>query len=218
MQNDPLVSIIGDQARAKILRLVFLNPTKHFTADEIKSTLKIDKKKITDAFKNLEKENIVKSKKINIKEIKKVIFRGKRKEKFVTRKENGYSFNTSFKFQPALENLIIHTMPSDREALISKITKLKGIKVLVTTGMFSGNQDQLVDVMIVGSDICEAEVTNILAAAEKLIGLEIRYILFDTNEFVHRLNTSDKVVRDILDYPHQIHIDKQEILENSPWI
>ena len=48
MQNDPLVSIIGDQARAKILRLVFLNPTKHFTADEIKSTLKIDKKKITD--------------------------------------------------------------------------------------------------------------------------------------------------------------------------
>ena len=184
MQNDPLVSIIGDQARAKILRLVFLNPTKHFTADEIKSTLKIDKKKITDAFKNLEKENIVKSKKINIKEIKKVIFRGKRKEKFVTRKENGYSFNTSFKFQPALENLIIHTMPSDREALISKITKLKGIKVLVTTGMFSGNQDQLVDVMIV-LDLVFARYRSgqikYYLLSEKLIGLEIRYILFDTN-------------------------------------
>ena len=218
MQNDPLVNIIGDQARAKILRLVFLNPTKHFTIDDIKSTLKFDKQKIANSFKNLEKEGIVKSKKVLTKTVKKVIVRGKRKEKILSKKETGYYFNQSFKFIPALHNLILHTMQNDEEAFISKLGKTKGVNTLVTTGIFSHNPDQQVDVMLIGSDINEKEIESTISYAEKAIGLEIRYILFDTNEFVHRLNTSDKTIRDILDYPHQIHIDRKDILANSPWI
>ena len=43
---------------------------------------------------------------------------------------------------------------------------------------------------------------------ETEIGKELRYAVFSTNDFKYRLTVYDRLVRDILDYPHHIVVDR----------
>ena len=43
---------------------------------------------------------------------------------------------------------------------------------------------------------------------EAEIGKELRYAAFETGEFNYRLGMYDKLVRDILDYPHTVVLDR----------
>ena len=47
---------------------------------------------------------------------------------------------------------------------------------------------------------------------EAEIGTELVYAIFDTKEFVYRLNMYDKLVRDILDYPHEVLLQAKGFL------
>ena len=46
---------------------------------------------------------------------------------------------------------------------------------------------------------------------EAEIGAELVYAIFDTKEFIYRLNMYDKLVRDILDYPHEVLLQAKEL-------
>jgi hypothetical protein len=46
---------------------------------------------------------------------------------------------------------------------------------------------------------------------EAEIGAEIVYATFTTKDFNYRLNMYDKLVRDILDFPHEIVLQAKEL-------
>ena len=46
---------------------------------------------------------------------------------------------------------------------------------------------------------------------EAEIGAELTYAMFDTKEFLYRINMYDKLVRDILDYPHEVMFETKEL-------
>ena len=46
---------------------------------------------------------------------------------------------------------------------------------------------------------------------EAEIGTELVYAVFDTKEFVYRLNMYDKLIRDILDFPHEVIFQAKEL-------
>jgi hypothetical protein len=46
---------------------------------------------------------------------------------------------------------------------------------------------------------------------EAEIGGELSYAVFETKEFLYRLNMYDKLVRDILDYPHEVVVQAKEL-------
>ena len=85
MKNDPLVSIVGDPLRAKMLRLFVMHQINQFTVTEIASALRILPVKISKMLRTLVKEGIIKQKVISIRISKKV----KGKEKKIVKKEKG---------------------------------------------------------------------------------------------------------------------------------
>ncbi len=52
---------------------------------------------------------------------------------------------------------------------------------------------------------------NRVRVLEAELGKEIRYAAMSTQDFFYRLNMSDKLLRDILDYPHSIAFDRLNI-------
>ena len=46
---------------------------------------------------------------------------------------------------------------------------------------------------------------------EAEIGAELTYATFETKEFIYRLNMYDKLVRDILDFPHEVVLQAKEL-------
>ena len=210
MLKDPLISILGDDVRSKLIRLFAINRDDIFTKDEIRKSLKVSAAKLTSALRKLQLDGIIKSKKGTRTVEKKV----KGKVKRVKERFDGFVFNKRYQYRAILEDLILHTVPSDRDVLVRKLASIKGIKVLITTGIFAKEVDATADILIVGDRLDEKEVESVVRGAESIVGRDLRCAILDTNDFVYRLNTHDQMVRGILDYPHFTHLDSIGVLED----
>ena len=65
-----------------------------------------------------------------------------------------------------------------------------------------------VDLLVVGDNLRKGTIENIVKTIESEIGREIRYAFFETADFQYRLGIYDKLIRDILDFPHEKILDK----------
>ena len=82
------------------------------------------------------------------------------------------------------------------------------MKLLVVSGLFTQNNDSRIDVLLVGDRLKRSKIEKALKDMESEIGKELAYALFETSEFKYRMEVYDKFVRDILDYPHKVLLDK----------
>jgi hypothetical protein len=65
-----------------------------------------------------------------------------------------------------------------------------------------------VDLLVVGDNMKLSLLENIIKTIESEIGKEIRYAVFETQEFTYRYSVFDKLIRDILDFQHEKIINK----------
>jgi len=81
----------------------------------------------------------------------------------------------------------------------------------VVAGVFTKNEDSRVDLLIVGDKMKRAKIEAGIRRLEAEIGTELVYAVFETKEFIYRLSMYDKLVRDILDFPHEVLIQSKEL-------
>ena len=62
--------------------------------------------------------------------------------------------------------------------------------------------------LVVGDNLRRSQLDRIIKNMEAEIGKELNFASFETADFQYRLGMYDKLVRDILDYPHQKLVDK----------
>jgi predicted nucleotidyltransferase len=79
------------------------------------------------------------------------------------------------------------------------------------SGVFIKSKESRVDLLIVGDKMKKSKVEEEIRKLEAEIGTELIYALFDTKEFSYRLNMYDKLVRDILDFPHEVVFQAKEL-------
>ena len=92
--------------------------------------------------------------------------------------------------------------------VVKKLSRYGKIKLIIITGIFIQDPDSRVDLLIVGDEIKEGQMSKAISVMESEIGKQIRYSIFKTDDFKYRMGIYDKLVRDILDYPHEVIYDK----------
>jgi hypothetical protein len=92
--------------------------------------------------------------------------------------------------------------------LPSRFGKMGKVKLFIASGIFLRDPDRTMDVMIVGDQLNRGIIDRNVKELESEIGKELRYAVFGTDEFMYRLNMYDKLLRDVLDYPHEKLINK----------
>jgi hypothetical protein len=85
------------------------------------------------------------------------------------------------------------------------------IKLIILTGVFVDDLEGGLDMLIAGDRIKEGSLRERVRALEAELGRELRYALLSTHDFLYRLNMNDKLIRDVMDYPHRIVYDKLDI-------
>ena len=83
--------------------------------------------------------------------------------------------------------------------------------MVIVAGVFIQNPDSRVDLLIVGDNLKRGSIDRIVKTMEAEIGKELTFASFETADFHYRLGMYDKLIRDILDYPHQKLLDKLNI-------
>lgn len=187
--TDPLIKLFGSHARLKLLRLFLFNPLVAFTAAEAAERSRADTTAVRRELLNLKQSGLLKKARTK-----------------VTR----YELNDKFPYLGALKGLILNTERRG-ESIPERLRSAGTIKLVILSGVFVGDVEGDLDMLVVGDRVREPVLREKIKSVEAELGRELRYALLATPDFLYRLNMSDKLLRDILDYPHRIVFDRLDI-------
>ncbi len=201
---DILETLFGSAAKVKIIKLYLLNPESTYDVAQAAERSKVSTGVARKEINNLEKIGFIKSKSYT-KEVS--VFRN-RTATIVKKRVSGWTLDPKFPYIEAMELFLSNVNPFKHTDIVDKISKAGKIQLLVIAGVFIKDPESRLDLLVVGDNIRNGFLENIIHTIESEIGKEIRYAVFETSEFKYRYTMFDKLVRDVLDFPHEKIIQK----------
>jgi len=199
-----LSKLFGSVARVKIMKLFLLNPEQAFDGAEVSERTKIIASTSRGELNLLSKIEFIKKKTFFKENIKKTNKSGKISKK----KVEGWILNKDFRFIAPLENLLVESGTLKPNEIIDRLKGVGNLKLLIVAGVFIQDMNSRADILIVGDNLSEASLEKSMRILESEVGKELRYVVFETDDFKYRLGIYDKLLRDILDYSHKKIINK----------
>lgn len=182
-----LEKVLGSNARVKIMRLFLLNRSQRFINKDIVNRSRVSPEIVRRELKLLSDIG------------------------FIKKHATSWFFNSSFKYLSEFNNLLINTDTLDKSAIVNNFKKVGRVKLILISGIFIKNKQSRVDLLIVGDKMKKSKIEESIHKLEAEIGAELVYAVFETKEFKYRLNMYDKLVRDILDFPHEVILQAKEL-------
>jgi len=187
-----LGKILGSPARVKIMRLFLLNPNKSFKGKDVTKRSRVNPDLARRELKMLSSIG------------------------FVKKRGQAWSFDPGFEYAPEIEGLLVNADTLDKKSIAENFRKIGRVKLLILSGIFIKNKDSRVDLLVIGDKMRRNKIEEEVKKLEAEIGMELVYATFDTKEFIYRLNMYDKLVRDILDFPHEVIFQTKELSTQTP--
>src|SRR3989338_7893661 len=207
MADDFLSKVLGNAARAKVLRAFIFSPTELFTLPTVAKRSGAPLKAVAKEIKALEDIGIIKKGKLTITlaNTSKRLVSGKQKEQT-------WHFNTDFKHGRALSKFVHEVSPVSHSSIILALKGSGRLAAVVLSGSFVGDPTRPADLIIAADGLNEGRLARAIRTLEPEFGREIRYAAFSTTEFRYRLTVQDRLIRDTLDFPHLVLLDKTRLL------
>lgn len=195
---DILETLFSSNAIVKIMRLFLFHPDKVFQKEEVVKKSKIKQDSATTELNILLKAGMIKKKSVFV------------KSKSTNRKKrvSGFVLNHDFVYLDPLHNLLINSSDFNDNNISKRISRHGRIKLIVTAGVFIQDKDSRIDILVVGDNIKERSLKKTIQTIESEIGKQLRFVILDTADYRYRVGICDRLVRDIMDYPHKVLVDK----------
>lgn len=176
--------LFGGEAKVKVMRLFIFNKGAIYTAKTICARVKEGPKAVRKELSSLTKAGLI------------------------LKRAKGYILNTEYTYLPAIEHFLMEATPVSEKEIVRKLSKAGTMRLILTSGVFKHDPEARVDLLVVGDRLKQNKLLNAISGLEALLGRELRYAAFETSDFKYRLGVYDKLIRDILDYPHRKLVDK----------
>lgn len=188
--TDTLAKLFGSAARVKLLRLFLFNPREAISAGEAAAQLRVSAPVVRREIAAFASIGLIK--------------------RTTHASRVRYILNQDFRYLKALQGLLLNS-PARASDLEKRLKAAGGLKMIIMAGVFVGDADGRIDLLVVGDRMNDKILRNRIRLIEAELGKEIRYAAMSTQDFFYRLNMSDKLLRDVLDYPHSIAFDRLNI-------
>lgn len=185
---DPIAKLFGSAARAKLLRLFLFNEDEAFTAAAAAARAKVAKDAARRETASLTKIGVLKKK--------------------AGKGGTSYSANPKFVAYDGLRTFLRTSSGVDDATIASSVKKAGSVRLLALSGLFTNVPESKVDILIVGDHLDERSLSIVMRGLEAELGREIRYASFTTEDFRYRVGVYDRLVRDVLEYPHRMVLDR----------
>jgi DNA-binding Lrp family transcriptional regulator len=195
-----LEKLMGGNARMKLLRLFLFNPQEGYAKADAVERLRIPSKIATRELAVLEKAGVIKRRTVVV---EKKTARGVRKVKAV-----GWIADLEFPFFAVLQKFMVDTTLLAKDEIVTKLRSTGKIGLLIISGVFARQWDARLDLLIVGDRIDTNALTSAIRAMEAELGRELHFATLTTAEFYYRRSIQDRLIRDVVDFPHEILIDR----------
>ncbi|MBI4050854.1 MAG: hypothetical protein HY396_02675 [Candidatus Doudnabacteria bacterium] len=183
-----LENLLNSKLKKRLLAIFFGYPARSFTADELRRMTESQTSNVQVALRELIKADVVSL--------------SSRRQKRIFR------INSHFRLHDELKDLINDfetQVPGDEVVKILK--RFAAAKLVILSGVFTFQPQLPADILIVGEGINSLRLSQIISEIEKIVGQEVNYTVMEPSEYLYRKMMSDRLVRDILDYPHLVLVD-----------
>ena len=188
-----LAKLFGSGDKVKVMKLFILNPDLVIESKEISRRGKITPAAARHELSGLKAIGFIKPQK-KVEKGKKTI--------------NGWQLNPTFLYLGHLRGLLKTELVTRKLELTDRFSAAGKIKLLLIAGIFIQDNDSRADIVLVGDRLKRGAIERAVKAMEVEIGRELNYAIFETSDFLYRMEAYDKFIRDLLDYPHEKIINK----------
>lgn len=194
---DTLGKLFGSISRVKVLRLVLFNKETRFTVESVAYRAHVRKDTARSELELLTKIGLLRKGKAKIDGRQRVVYRT----------------DTQFEHYEALRVFIRRTTEVKKDQVTKTFKGCGSLKLLVLSGSLTDTQEASIDILIVGDRLQQQKIDRAIRMLEAELGQEIAYATFSTEDFKYRLGVYDRLIRDVLEYPHIVLVDKIQISE-----
>lgn len=201
-----LDKLFGSSARVKLMRLFLMNPEDVFDIKEATRRSKVGVTMLRKEVRMFQDIGFIKPR-----TMVKMIPRKDGKDGDLEKKKiDGYGLDTRFPYLAALRALVTE-IALGKEDLSARFRNVGKLKLIIVSGVFIDQPDSRVDILLVGDGIKKPQLESVLRRLEAELGKELTYGALTTGEFEYRYGIYDKFIRDIIDYPHLVVLNKMNL-------
>jgi len=200
---DILAKLFGSPARVRLMRLFLMNPEDVFDKTEMGKRSKITGATLLKEIHMMEEVGLIKQRMV----VKMKQNSSKKNGPLEKRKVKGYSIDSNFQYLAALRALVTE-IALGKEDVSARFRNCGQMKLIIVAGIFLDEKDSRVDILLVGDKMKKPIIEGVLRRLEAELGKELTYGQMETSEFEYRFGIYDKFIRDILDYPHLVVLNK----------
>jgi hypothetical protein len=95
-----------------------------------------------------------------------------------------------------------------QNSISKRLQSVGKCKLIVIAGSFIQDWNSRLDLLLVADAVNTVRLERVVKDIEAELGKELRYAVFSTTDFTYRMNIYDRLIRDVLDYPHQTVMNK----------
>ncbi len=196
-----LAKIFGTPERLRLLRFLLKDIKKEYTVSDIEEKTKIKIEILRKELLMLISIGMIEKYKTNV-------------HTFVSGKVSTikeatvYRLVDSFKYKDTLAALVLDYTRIDREAFVDRLKGYGRTKLLILSGVFTGDIKSRLDVLYVGESMKVKDLEKAFATISVELGRDIRYALMDVEEYVYRQKMFDSFLTEVIDSQKEILIDK----------
>ena len=195
-----LAKLFGSKVRVRIMRYVLAHEKESFDIATVAAALNVSSVDVRREFKLLDSVTFVKKTTYTKQTIKK-----KGKQEYIEKKRTeGYKLNATFVYLDNFKNLLLEKEELAPLEVFEHFKKLGKVDLFLMSGVFQGNTQAAIDLVIVGKSLKKTKIEEKIAEIERFIGTELKYAIFDTAEFEYRYMMYDRFVRELF---HAEHIE-----------
>lgn len=203
---DILAKLFGSASRVKLMRLFLMNPEDVFDKIEMSRRSKVAGATLAKEIRILEDVGLIKQR---------VVIKMKQKKSgksgvLEKQKVTGFGMDSTFPYLAALRSLVTE-IALGKEDVSARFRNCGQLKLIIVAGIFIDETDSRVDVLLVGDKMKKPIIEGVLRRLEAELGKELTYGMMETSEFEYRFGIYDKFIRDIIDYPHLVVLNKMNL-------
>lgn len=140
----------------------------------------------------------------NIGQSLKELMRGDAVRLSTKKRKQYFQINPYFPLYDELKDLVEEEKSVGRDEVSQLLRRLDQAKLAILSGVFTAQPHLPVDLLLVGDKMKRPKVARVVDEIERLAEQEINYVIMGSQEYDYRRMMSDRLIRDVLDNPHQI--------------
>ncbi len=192
---DTLDKLFGSAGKVKIIKLFIFNQDQLFDMKTITDRTRLSTDQARKELTLLTKTSLIKQK-------------GKNGSK-------RFYLNEAFVYLKQLRELMTYVITVSYDDIIKKIGRTCKLKSVVLSGIFINRPDSRVDMLVIGNQFNRIAFAKCMKKIEAELGKELSYAILETEDFKYRMSVGDRLVRDILEFPHQVAYDRIGLQNNK---